>query len=214
MSFVGAGIVSSGGALEWCRSLVGGPEQKTIIAEAAETPAGSRGVVFLPHLGGAPAPKPDPLSRGTFVGLTTAADRGTLYRAVLEGVAMQARTLVDGMAGLAGITPLTEIRVIGGGSRNPLFLKIKANVFGRPLTVIDEPEATALGAALLGGVAAGVYRDLDEALIRLDRREHIVEPDGEAAFYDELRTRVFEQIQPGLTGVHRALASIGPAGSV
>jgi xylulokinase len=136
------------------------------------------------------------------------ADRGTLYRAVLEGVAMQARLIVDGMAGLAGITPPTAIRVIGGGSRNGLFLRIKANVFARPLSVIDEPEATALGAALLGGVAAGVYRDLDEALTKLDRREHLVEPDGDAGFYEELRTRVFEKLQVTLTGVDRALAEI------
>jgi len=85
---------------------------------------------------------------------------------------------------------------------------------GRPLTVVDEPEATALGAALLGGVAAGVYRDLDEALTRLDRREHVVEPDGEAMFYDELRTRVVEQLQPALTGVNRALAGTRPDANI
>src|SRR5581483_11229510 len=159
-----AGINSCGGAFEWCRSLIGNPDQAAIIAEAAVMPIGSRGVVFLPHFGGGPAPAPDPLSRGAFIGLTSATDRGTLYRAVLEGVAMQARIVVDGMAGLAGVAPPTAIRVIGGGSRNALLLKIKANVFGRPLVVIDEPEATALGAALLGGVAAEVYPNLDEAL--------------------------------------------------
>jgi xylulokinase len=208
LSFVGAGIATSGGAMEWCRHLLGGVAHATIIAEAEAVPPGSRGVVFLPDLVNSPPPVPDPASRGAFVGLTTAADRGTMYRAVLEGIAMQARVIADGMAGLSGVTPASAIRVIGGGSRNRLLLRIKANAFARPLTVVEEPEATALGAALLGGVAAGIYRDLDEALAGLDRREHIVEPDGEAVFYDELRTRVFEQLQPALRGINRALGDI------
>jgi xylulokinase len=98
--------------------------------------------------------------------------------------------------------------VIGGGSRNALLLQIKANAFAHPLIVIDEPEATALGAALLGGVGAGLYRDFDEALAGLDRREYLVEPDGEAAFYEELRTSVYERIQPALGGINHALAEI------
>lgn len=208
MSFVGAGIFPSGGALEWCRHLVGNPAQETIIAEAGAVPPGSRGAVFLPHLGNGPPPEPDPDSRGAFVGLSTAVDRGALYRAVLEGLAMQARIMVEGMNRLAGATPVSAIRVIGGGSRNALLLRIKANVFARPLVVIDEPEATALGAALLGGVAAGVYRDLDEALAKLDRPEHVVEPDDDVAFYEELRTRVFEHLHPALKGVNHAFADL------
>jgi len=209
MSFVYAGINSCGGALEWCRQLVGGPARETIVAEAGTVPPGSHGMVFLPHLGGGPPPELDPDSRGAFIGLSPVVDRGTLYRAVLEGLAMQARMIVDGMERLRGVTPVSAIRVIGGGSRDPLFLRIKANAFARPLVVIDEPEATALGAALLGGIAAGVYRDLDEALAKLDRHEHVVEPDGEAAFYEELRTRVFERLHPALKGVNHALAQIG-----
>ena len=214
LSFAYAGINSCGGALEWCRRLIGSPAQEAIIAAASRVPPGSRGVVFWPDLVDGPPPDPDPDSRGAFVGLSTAVDQGTLYRAVLEGVVMRARLVVDGMVRLPGVLPPRAIRVIGGGSRNAPFLKIRANVFGRPLTVVDEPEATALGAALLGGVAAGVYRDLDEALTRLDRREHVVEPDGEAAFYDALRTRVFEQLQPALTGVHRALAGTRPDANI
>ena len=214
LSFAYAGINSCGGALEWCRRLIGSPAQEAIIAAASRVPPGSRGVVFWPDLVDGPPPDPDPDSRGAFVGLSTAVDQGTLYRAVLEGVVMRARLVVDGMVRLPGVLPPRAIRVIGGGSRNALFLKIRANVFGRPLTVVDEPEATALGAALLGGVAAGVYRDLDEALTRLDRREHVVEPDVEAAFYDALRTRVFEQLQPALTGVNRALAGTRPDANI
>jgi xylulokinase len=211
MSFVGAGIFSSGGALEWLRHVLGDPARETIIAEAGAAPPGSRGVVFLPHLANSPPPEPDPESRGAFVGLSPAVDRGTLYRAVLEGLAMQARLMVDGMNRLPGVTPVDGIRVIGGGSRNALFLRIKANAFARPLTVIDEAEATALGAALLGGIAAGIYRDLDEALAGLERREHVIEPDGDAVLYEELRARVFEQLHPALKGVNHAVAGLSDA---
>ena len=106
------------------------------------------------------APVVDVAARGAFLGLTTATDPGALFRAVLEGLAMEARLSVDAVSALPGVGPPEEIRVIGGGTRNALLLRIKAAVYGRELTVIDAPEATALGAALLGGIAAGVWPNL------------------------------------------------------
>ena len=209
--YVGGGIDSSGGAIEWLRTVAGSPPQATLIAEAAAVPAGSGGVLFLPHLANGPPPEPDPDLRGAFAGLSVGTTRGALYRAVLEGLAFQARMMVDGMVGLPGVTAPSEIRVIGGSSRNPLFLAIKANVYGRSLVVIDEPEATALGAALLGGMAGGVYRDLDQALAGLERRQRVIEPDGDAALYEELRATVFERLHPALIGINHALAAVRSA---
>ena len=74
-----------------------------------------------------------------------------MYRAVLEGLALQSRMMLDGMTVLPGVGEAQTIRLIGGTSRNRLFLSIKASVFARPLLVVEEPEATALGAAMLGG---------------------------------------------------------------
>ena len=142
----------------------------------------------MPHFGNSPPPEPDAHPRGAFLGLRAKAGRGVLYRAILEGLALQARQMLDGMAGLNEVTPPDDIRVIGGGSRNELFLRIKADVFGRSITVIDEAEASALGAALLGGIAAGVWPDLPAAYQALERREHVVEPGEDAARYDELRS--------------------------
>ncbi|MGK9233297.1 hypothetical protein KXS07_16705 [Inquilinus limosus] len=207
LSYLGGGINSSGGAVEWFRALTGQAAHEALIAEARAVEPGSQGVVFLPHLVYSPPPDPDTTARGAFIGLTAHADRGALFRAVLEGLAMQARLMVDAMAALPGITPPTEIRAIGGSSRNALFLEIKANVYGRPVTVVDEPEATALGAALLGGVAAGLWPDLDAALAAIDQRHHTVEPDPElAARYDALHRSVFERLQATLTPLNRALA--------
>jgi xylulokinase len=87
-------------------------------------------------------------------------------------------------------------------------MQIKADVYGRPVTVVDEPEASALGAALLGGVAAGLWPDLDAALAGLDRRDHVVEPQrGLVERYDALRATVFEPLQPALRPLNRALTS-------
>ena len=178
-----------------------------MIRDASAVPAGSGGVVFLPHLANGPPPEPDPHGRGAFVGLTQTTTPAALYRAVLEGVALQSRLMLDGMTGLPGVGNAGEIRLIGGASRNRLFVQIKADVFGRPLTVVDDAEATTLGAALLGGVAAGLWPDLDAALAELERRDHVVAPQrGVIDRYDALRTTVFEPLQPALKPLNRALA--------
>jgi xylulokinase len=206
MSYLGGSIYSSGGAIEWIRALTGSASHAELIAEAEVVPAGSRGVLFLPHLANGPPPDPDPNARGAFLGLATGTTRGALFRAVLEGLALQSRRMLDGMTGFLGVTPPRAIRVIGGGSRNALFLSIKANAFARPITVVDEPEATALGAALLGGIAAGIWPNLDGALAGLDRREHVVEPDATADLYESLRTMAFERVHEALKPVNRGLA--------
>ena len=208
MSYLGGGIYMSGGAIEWLRGITGGATHAGLIAEAAAVPPGANGVMFLPHLGNGPPPTPDRDARGAFVGLTAAATRGTLYRALLEGLALQARLMVDGMEALAGAGAVAVIRAIGGGSRNPLFVQIKANCFGRPLTVIDEADASALGAALLGGVAAGLFSSLADGLAGLVRPEHTVEPDGDAGRYAVLREVVFAHLQPALQPVNRHLAEL------
>lgn len=209
MYWVGGSVFTSGGAMEWARALTGGADQATLIAEAKAVSPGSEGVVFIPHVGnGVSPPNPDPDARGAFLGLTVGTTRGALTRAVLEGLAMQSRMILDDMARIPGVTPPTgSPRLTGGGSRNPVFMEIKANVFGRPITIVDEPESTALGAALLGGVAGGVYADVETAVSGLDRRESTVEPEPDvAARYDALRETVFEPASGALKPVERGLA--------
>lgn len=206
MSYVAGSLYSAGGAIEWLRATIGNHPQAALIAEASKVPPGSHGVVFLPHLANGPPPAPDPDARGAFLGLTMAATPATLYRAVLEGVALQSRLMLDGMATLPDVGAPREIRLIGGVSRNQLFLSLKATIFARPIVVIEEPETTALGAALLGGVAAGVFPTLDAALSGLDRRQFIIEPDTTVGYYDRLRTMVFEHIHDSIRPINRRLA--------
>jgi xylulokinase len=173
-------------------------------------PLGCDGVVFLPHVGnGISPPDPDPNARGTFLGLTTGTTRGALYRAVLEGIAMQARLILDDMTRLRGVAPASgPPRLTGGGSRNRLFVEIKANAYGRPVTVVDESESTALGAALLGSVAAGLHPDIESAVAGLERQDAVVDPDPAlVARYDALREQVFAKAGPALKPVEAGLAA-------
>jgi xylulokinase len=207
-AYLGSGINSSGGAIEWFRDLAGGAgiAREALIAEAAAEPIGSRGVCFLPHLAYGAPPVGDAGSRGAFLGLVAGTSRGAMFRAVLEGLALEARQCVDAIAALPGTGPPEEIRVIGGNTKNPLLLAIKAAAFGRPLTVITEPEATALGAALLGGLAAGLWPDLGAALADCVQERRVIEPDPDwTSRYGELFETVYRRVYPTLAPLSRAL---------
>lgn len=207
-SYLAGALLSSGGAIEWLRSIAGNTPQATLIADASKLPTGSGGVVFLPHLANGPPPDPDNYARGAFLGLTQVTTPALMYRAVLEGLGLQSRMMLDGMIALPGVGEPNTIRLIGGTSRNSLFLSIKASVFARPLTVVEEPEATALGSAMLAGVAAGIYPSFDAAFRSLDRKEYVVEPDAAAVeIYDRLRTSVFAEIHDRLKLINRGLAA-------
>ncbi len=205
-AYVGAGINRAGGAIEWLCGLLGDRPRADLIAQAEATPIGSRGMLFLPHLAYATAPVVDVAARGAFLGLTTATDPGALFRAVLEGLAMEARLSVDAISALPGAGPPEEIRVIGGGARNTLLLRIKAAVYGCDLTVIDAPEATALGAALLGGIAASLWPDLATALGTIAQARRTIAPDPEwAACYATLFGEIYRRAYPDLAPLSHAL---------
>src|SRR4029077_6229801 len=106
-------------------------------------------------LQGERTPHADPDARGSFTGLSLRHDRGALVRAVLEGVAYGLRDSLELLKEL-GVEP-TVGRVSGGGARSERWLKIVASVLGSPLERTAVEEGAAYGAALLGGVAAGVF---------------------------------------------------------
>ena len=145
------GLTTSGGAIEWFRRQTGGTNYDSLIAEAEKLPPGSHGLVFLPQLRGGDQPFPNPHARGAFIGITGDSSTGALFRSVLEGLCLYTRLELDYLARCPGVNPITRIRVIGGGTRNDLMMKIKASVYGRPLEVTPLSEATCLSAAILGG---------------------------------------------------------------
>jgi xylulokinase len=188
-------MLSAAGSLRWLRDVVGGSYDE-LVAEAARWPAGTEGLTFLPYLQGERTPHADPDARGAFTGLSLRHDRGALVRAVLEGVAYGLRDSLELLREL-GVQP-TVGRVSGGGARSELWLKIVASVLGIPLERTAVEEGAAYGAALLGGVASGVFADAHEAVAACVRVRDAIEPDPEwARVYDEDYAR-FRSLYPAL----------------
>jgi xylulokinase len=190
-------MLSAAGSLRWLRDVLGGANgYDELTAAADEWPATTEGLTFLPYLAGERTPHADPHARGAFAGLTLRHDRGALVRALLEGVAYGLRDSLELLREF-GIDPQSG-RVSGGGSHSELWLRILASVLDLPLQRTAADEGSAYGAALLGGVAAGVFRDVHEAVTTCVRLRDPVEPDPRwrAAYADGYRR--FRLLYPAL----------------
>jgi xylulokinase len=190
--------LSAAGSLQWYRdTLAPGESFDALVAEAESAPAGSEGLLFLPYLSGERTPHPDPLARGSFVGLTVRHRRAHLTRAVLEGVAFSMRDCFALLQG-AGLGEVKQVRVAGGGAKSPLWRRICASVLGAELVTVTSTEGAAYGAALLAGVGAGAWPSVDaacDATVAVTGRDR---PDpGWATTYDALYAR-YRELYPAL----------------
>ena len=190
-------MLSAGGSLRWLRDVLGprgGYDELTAAAE--EWPAGTEGLTFLPYLSGERTPHADPHARAAYAGLTLRHHRGALVRAVLEGVAYGLRDSLELLREL-GVDP-RDGRVSGGGARSDLWLRILASVLRLPIRRTAADEGSAFGAALLGGVAAGVFRDVHEAVATCVRLLEPVDPDPQWVDAYEHGYRRFQLLYPAL----------------
>ncbi len=154
------GTVGGAGAMRWGQSLFK-ESYSELDQKAARTAAGAGGVTFLPYLSGERSPLWDPNARGVFFGMTYATDSGTLWRAILEGVACSLHHNLE-TARAAGVA-IGTLRSTGGSSRSAVTMQIKADITGKTMEVALSEDATSLGAAILAGVGTGVYGDFSEA---------------------------------------------------
>jgi xylulokinase len=193
-------MLSAAGSLSWFEQTFGGGEPiERLLAEAEERPPGADGVTFLPYLTGERTPHADPDARAAFVGLHASQGRGSLTRAVLEGVAFGLRDSLD-LLRETGIE--VELgRVSGGGARSSLWLEIVASVLELPLERVAVDEGAAYGAALLGGVAAGAWADVGEAVSACVRPTGRIEPNPEWVSVYRERRESFRALYPALRGV-------------
>jgi xylulokinase len=168
-------MLSAGGSLRWLRDLFGTDGYDEFTAAAELWPPGAEGLMFLPYLAGERTPHADPHARGALTGLALRHNRGAVARAVLEGVAYGLRDSLELLRNL-GVEPSVG-RVSGGGARSDLWLRILASVLDLPLERTATDEGSAYGAALLGGVTAGVFRDVHEAVAACVRVRETVEPE-------------------------------------
>ncbi len=215
------GTVAGSASLAWLARVAGAAEQATadstgrglyeeISALAGTVGAGSEGLVFLPYLSGERSPIWDADARGAFVGLHLGTGRGHLYRAVMEGVAMALRHNLE--VALAAGAGVTELLAIGGATRSPLWMQIKADVTGLPIAVTANPDATTLGAAMLAaiGTGAGTVEDLVGDWVQ--RSDGYVPDPRTQATYDRLYA-VYAGLYPALAPSMHALADLSRTGT-
>jgi xylulokinase len=164
-------------------------------------------LLFLPYLSGERTPHRDPLARGAFVGLTTRHGRGHMVRAVMEGVTFSLRDGLEIMRGMG--LDVSEVRVTGGGARSELWRQMQADVFAAPITRMRAEEGPAFGAALLGGVGAGVYPDVAAAVEAAVATAGTVEPNAEATQAYDQAYEVYRTLYGALKPAFDALAGEG-----
>jgi len=154
-------VFSSGATIQWLRDGLG------LIAEAADVgPLAARiphndGVYLVPAFAGLGSPWWDAQARGTIVGISRGTGRAHFARAAVEAMAYQCRDVVEAMT-LAADQPLVRLHADGGASVMDLLLKLQADQCGVPVVRPRTTEATAVGAALMAGLAEGVWNSLDE----------------------------------------------------
>jgi xylulokinase len=154
-------MLSAAGALSWFRDACApGVSFAQLDEEAAATPPGADGLIFLPYLTGERCPYADPLARGAFVGLTSRHTRGHMARAVMEGVAFGMAQILD-LIRATGVEP-AEIRLSGGGAKSGLWRRIQASAYGAPVALLNTSEGSAYGAAILAGVGSGAWKGVAE----------------------------------------------------
>jgi len=187
------------GQLEESLSSLTGLDPYGLLDEEAEgVPPGAEGLLFLPYLGGERTPHRDSKARGVFFGISSSHEKPHFVRAILEGVTFGLRDSLELIKEL-GVEP-KQIRATGGGAKSPLWRRIQADVFGQEVVATAVDEGPAFGAALLAGVGAGVYRDLEEAVedaVSLDEST-MTEPDPE-------RVAIYEEYYPLYRSLYKSL---------
>lgn len=172
----------AGGAFNWMKEAVCTGEREAarqsgtsvydlINEQIEQAPPGSNGLLFLPYLLGERAPRWDTASKGSYIGITSETTRADLLRSVVEGVTYNLGIILDILQ--QHIT-IDEMIIIGGGAKSPAWRQIMADVFGMPVkvpTILDE--AGSMGAAIIGGVGAGLFDDFHvvDRFIEIERSE-------------------------------------------
>lgn len=171
-----------------------------VLQDASADPTG---LLVLPHFAGSGTPTFDTASKGAIVGLTFATTKTDLAKALLEGLTFELRLNLDLLR--AGGVTIDELRAIGGGARSDLWVQLKADVLGVPVSVPRVTDAACWGAALLAGFGAGGYADLAqavEAALRLEKR--FVPDPARSARYAE-RYALYREVYPALKALNHRL---------
>ncbi|MCL2462619.1 MAG: FGGY-family carbohydrate kinase [Defluviitaleaceae bacterium] len=172
------GTVGGGGTLKWLKEkLLIGLDFAEMDGLAAESPPGSGGIVYLPYMAGERSPLWDQNAKGVYFGLSYAHSRNDIIRATMEGVAYSLTHNIR-TAEEAGAV-IKTMNASGGAAESGIWTQIKADVTGKEIAVAQSGAATTLGAAILAGVAVGMYKDFDDAVDKTVRIRKTYTPNWE-----------------------------------
>jgi xylulokinase len=196
------GVTQAAGlSLRWFRDQVGNGAvtYDRLSEEAARVKPGADGVFWAPYLMGERTPHLDPNAKAAFVGLTATHTRAHLIRAILEGVAY---SLKDTFTILEEIgVPAQRIRLGGGGARSPLWRQIQADVYAHEVETLAAEEGAAYGAAILAGVGAKYWKNVDEACDAIVRVAARLTPDRQASALVQKNYQIYRRIYPALRSI-------------
>lgn len=202
--------LAAGGSFQWLRNTLrqlGLPalDYRYLTLLAEDVPIGAEGLIFLPYLSGERTPHLDPHARGGFIGLTTRHTIGHMARAVMEGVTYSLRDGLEIMRSL-GLS-LGEVRATGGGGKSPFWRQMQADVYAAPVASLSAEEGPAYGAALLAGVGAGLFANVDDAVDRCVSVSSVTRPNSTAQERYERSYAIYRELYPALReSMHRLAA--------
>jgi xylulokinase len=211
-----AGLKAAGGAVEWLARQLAGPGTPPDrppydeLLALAERGVGVRaGPIWLPHFIDSGTPEGDRHSLAALVGAKIEHDAGDIFRGLLESLAFWLRHNLEDVGDLPIWQPVEEVILLGGTTRLALLSQLKADILGRPVIVPELPEAAAIGAALLAGLDAGVFRSPAEAVGSLRYGRTIIEPDpARVIWYDRLYREAYLPLYDALRDVNHRLAAM------
>jgi len=185
---VGGSVNAAGGAIDWALRVFSGEESDAFntILNCHENllPSLDNPLIFLPYLAGERCPIWDPKAKGGWFGLTMAHERADLLRAVLEGVAFSLRHVLERIEKMT--VPVTSLAVQKPSEDSPL-PALRANIYGKSLRLLNNPEPTSLGTMILAGMGIGLFADMAQGVEATSVPECSIDPDEQAsACYEQL----------------------------
>lgn len=178
--------LASGGAHRWYRDVLGQAEREAaarlgvdvydiLSLQAAQSPAGARGVFFMPSLAGTGTPFWLPDARGAFLGLTLSTDKNDISRAVMEGVLFELRNAFESAEKIG--TQISEVRLWGGAAKSPFWMQMAADIFGVPIVKSAVADTGLVGTAICAATGVGLFKSAREGASAMVRQVERYEPD-------------------------------------
>ncbi len=210
-------VLSAGGSFQWFRNELGKAEVALakergddpyylLTAEAALAGPGAEGLFFLPYMTGERTPHFDPDAKGGWIGLTVRHGRAHMIRSLLEGATFAMRDSLELIREM-GVT-IEQVRVSGGGARNPLWRQIQADIYGCDVHTLNSTEGPAFGVALLAQVGTGGFSTVPEACDATIRAVDSTPVDPRARSYYDRAFAVYRQLYLDLRSSFKSMSTL------